>query len=82
MAKKYDVVAVTGSYMKDGQEKKRYKNVGMINENAEGHLSLHLDHPVTVDDEGKVVAWFSLFEPKERQPGPNSQSMRNDDIDF
>ena len=65
MAKKYDVVAVTGEYQKDGETKKRYRNVGMVNENAEGHLSLHLDHPVTVDDEGKVVAWFSFFEPKE-----------------
>lgn len=74
MAKKYDVVAITGEYQKDGQTKKRYKNVGFINENAEGHLSLKLDHPVTVDDEGKVVNWFGLFEPKQKDA--------DKDIDF
>ena len=67
MAKKYDVVAITGEYEKEGEKKKRYRNVGMINENAEGHLSLHLDHLVTVDDDGKPVSWFGLFEPKEKE---------------
>jgi len=63
MAKKFDVVCIVGEY----NGKKKYKNVGMVNENAEGRLSLKLDHPVTVDDEGKVVSWFSFFEPRPKE---------------
>ena len=73
MGKKFDVVAVTGKH----NGKKKYKNVGMINESKEGYLSLKLDHPVTVDDEGKVVCWFNLFEPKEKPQG-NNQEEEND----
>lgn len=72
MAKKFDVVCVVGEY----NGKKKYKNVGMVNENTEGHLSLKLDHPVTVDDEGKVVSWFMFFEPK---PRDNQDNGGNDD---
>ena len=64
MAKKYDVVCITGEY---GDGKKRYKNVGFVNENDKGHLSIKLDHLVTVADDGKTVNWFQLFEPKEKK---------------
>ena len=67
MAKKYDIVAILGEYEKDGEKKKRYKNVGFVNENKEGHLSIKLDHLVTVDDDGKTVSWFGLFEPRDSQ---------------
>lgn len=78
MAKIYDVVARIGEY--DGKGK--FKNVGMINKNKEGHLSLLLTHPLTINDDGQVVQWYSLFEPKEKdQPGPNSQSMQEDDFE-
>jgi single-strand DNA-binding protein len=66
MAKKYDVVAIVGSYEKDGETKKRYKNVGMVNENDKGNLSLLLTHPITIDDEGKVVQWLGLYEPQNK----------------
>jgi len=84
MAKIYDVVAVTGSYTKDGQEKKRYKNVGFINKNNDGHLSLKLDHLVTVDDDSKTINWFSLFE-AEGQSKPKKEvnnDMEDEDIPF
>lgn len=67
MAKKFDIVAVTGTYEKDGETRKRYKNVGFVNENKEGHLSIKMDHLVTVDDDGKTVNWFGLFEPKPKE---------------
>ena len=72
MAKKFDVVAIVGEYQKDGETKKRYKNVGMVNENDKGNLSLLLTHPITIDDEGKVVQWLGLYESKDK----------DDDINF
>ena len=72
MAKKFDVVAIIGEYQKDGETKKRYKNVGIVNENDKGNLSLLLTHPITIDDEGKVVQWLGLYETKDK----------DDDINF
>lgn len=71
MAKKFDIVCITGEY----EGKKKYKNVGFVNENDKGHLSIKMDHLVTVDDDGKTVNWFSLFEPREKgQAGGGSES--------
>lgn len=85
MAKKYDIVAITGEY----NGKKRYKNVGFVNESKEGYLSIKLDHLVTVDDEGKTVQWFNLFEPREQGSQGNNQAQSgpqdfddDDDIPF
>lgn len=35
-----DLVAVTGTYMKDGQEKKEYTKIGVILENDNGEYAL------------------------------------------
>jgi hypothetical protein len=78
MSKKYDIVAVVGEY--DG--KKKYKNVGFVNENDKGYLSIKMDHLVTVDDEGKTVNWFSLFEPREKSSTASSGDDVDDDINF
>ena len=45
MAKKiYDAVATVGTYKdRNGEEKKRYVNVGSVFENDKGQLSLKLD---------------------------------------
>ena len=72
MAKVYDIVARVGEY--DGKGK--FKNVGLVNKNDKGHLSIRLDHPITIDDDGNVVQWYSLFEPKPRD------NKEDDDINF
>jgi len=83
MAKKYDLVAITGTYT-DGQgnEKKRYMTCGAVFE-KDGKFSLKLEGlPVGGDWNG----WFGLFDPKERnqasygsshQPAQSQQPQQN-----
>lgn len=80
--KKYDVVAIVGSYTdRNGQEKLKYKNVGMVNESDKG-LSIMIDTPVVIDDEGKVVKWFKLYEPKPKTQNAASGGDLSDGIPF
>lgn len=65
MPKKYDVVAITGSYMKDGQEKKVYTNVGEIF-NSGDRFFLKMN-ALPFDEEGKLINFFSLYAPKASQ---------------
>lgn len=69
--KKYDAVATIGKYTdRQGNEKKRYINIGTVFENDEGHLSLKLDSvPVSPEWSG----WVSFFEPKAREAAPVSE---------
>ena len=62
MSKKFDVVAITGKYTdKDGNEKSRYTNIGVVLETSKG-LSLKLESiPVGWD------GWAGLYEPKPEQ---------------
>jgi len=66
MPKVYDVVATTGEYEKSGQTKRKYATVGMVIE-KEGKLYLKLNSLVTVHDNGSIVNFFSLYEPKSSQ---------------
>ena len=65
MSKKYDVVAITGSYMKDGQEKKVYSNVGEIF-NSGDRFFLKMN-ALPFDEEGKLINFFSLYAPKAKE---------------
>ncbi len=73
MSKKYDVVAITGKYQdRDGNEKNRYTNIGVILETKNG-LSLKLE-AVPVGWDG----WAGLYEPKERDgnaPAPQQRQQ-------
>jgi hypothetical protein len=66
--KRYDVVAVTGSYTdRNGVEKRRYMNCGAIFETEKG-LSLKIEAlPVAFD------GWFQLYEPRAEQQQPAVQ---------
>ena len=66
MAKKFDVVAVTGKYTDNGgNEKKRYTNIGVVFESDKG-LSIKLESiPVGWD------GWASFYVPKGKdEPAP------------
>ena len=65
MPKKYDVVAITGSYMKEGQEKKVYTNVGEIF-NSGDRLFLKMT-ALPFDEDGKLINFFSLYAPKAKE---------------
>lgn len=94
MAKVYDVVATTGTYVKDGVTKYLSKNVGEVIETKNG-LAIKMDatfNPAgcTKTDDGKV--WLKLFEPREsgqqsghgRAPVQSAPKQDNfdDDIPF
>ena len=86
MAKKYDVVARTGTYTnKSGEEKGKYKNAGMVYE-KDGKFGLMLDTPIILDDDGNVVKFFGLYEPKAKTEKPAEPAKAtddpNDDIPF
>lgn len=66
--RKYDVVATTGSYEKDGQTKYLSKNVGTVIETQKG-LRLKLDasfNPAGLQATQDGSVWLALFEPKPR----------------
>jgi len=74
----YDVEATNGSYKdRDGNEKKRYINVGKAFVNDSGQISIKLEViPVGPDWSG----WVSLYEPKPRewqQQAPPRQDAHN-----
>ena len=70
MPKKYDVVAITGEYEKGGVTKPRYQNVGMVIE-KDGKHYLKINTPIVLHDDGHVINFFSLFEPKQRPSSGN-----------
>ena len=86
MGKKFDVVAVNGSFQKDCAEKLRYKNIGVVIETDKG-LRLKIETPIVFDDEGKVIQWFGLYEPRDNQQAAPAQKQAkeeffDDDIAF
>ncbi len=64
MPKTHDIVAIVGSYQKDGQDKPKYKNCGALIE-KNGKLYIKLD-AIPVHESESWNGWFSCFEP--RQP--------------
>ncbi len=91
MKKKYDAAVKVGSYMKDGQEKSRYENVGAIMEGDNGpfmFLKRSFNPSGVPFREGSESIIISLFEPKERgaaQPAKPQAAQGNDfddDIPF
>lgn len=80
MAKVYDLVAVTGKYMKDGVEKSKYMNCGVVIE-KDGKLSAKIEGlPVG----GEWNGWLSLFEPRQndqQQGGGQQQRPQSNPFD-
>lgn len=58
MKKVKDATVVTGKYMKDGQEKKRYLTVGALMQRDDGSQVLKLE-ALPVNFEG----WINFYEP-------------------
>lgn len=68
MAKKYDAVVKTGSYVNSkGETKNRFENVGSVMESNDGGLYLILKatfNPAGAKQEGKDSIIISFYEPK------------------
>ena len=79
MAKKYDVVVKTGTYIQNGEEKGRYLNVGAVMSGEHGPYMLlnKTFNPAGVPgDPNKDSILLSLFEPRDRQDGPAPKQQR------
>lgn len=77
MKKVFDVVGYCG---KDKNDKAVYKNVGVILEDDKGYKKLKLNHLVTPDNEGKILTWFNLFEPRDSSSNNSNNSQDDSDI--
>lgn len=69
MSKRLDVLTVTGTYEKDGEEKKRWMRVGVAFEGKDGNgWNIKLEAiPATRNDDGTIG--LILREPKQRDGG-------------
>jgi len=78
--KVYDIAVKTGTYMKDGQEKGRYKNIGCVMKNDDGGSFMILDRTFNgaglPNPEGRDTFIASLFEIKDQQQAPPQQQQQ------
>lgn len=65
MAVKYEVLAATGTYQKDGQEKTRWTKIGIVIEKDASKMSLKLESIPTAWD-----GWAILSPPKTKEDLP------------
>jgi len=93
MKVKYEIVAPNGKYNKDGQEKTRWQNVGVLLEGDDGRMAIALDktfNPAGAatrnPDDSRV--FLSCFEPRAKggaggatKPATQAEPF-NDDIPF
>ena len=78
MKKVYDVAVKVGTYQKDGQDKARWQNVGVVLKNDEGNMMMILErsfNPAGVPFKaGENTIILSFFDPKgSSQPAPVKQ---------
>ena len=76
MQKKYDLSVKTGSYMKDGQEKGRYENVGAVMQNDNGFfmiLKRSFNPAGIINPDNKESVIISMFEPSNNNQGGQQQ---------
>ena len=66
MDKKYDVVQSQGTYQRDGVEKTRWMQIGVLLEKADGKRSVKLNVLPIPNKEGDI--WLQGFEPKKDTP--------------
>lgn len=89
--KLFDLTVKTGSYMKDGEEKGRFENIGSLWQGNDGQYIVmkRSFNPAGVPFKpGSDSIFISMFEPKEdghrkkSTPSSSSNDSINDDIPF
>jgi len=96
LKKRFDCVAVTGDYKdRDGNNKKRYLNIGSIFEREDGSICQKID-ALPLGTDWLINGWVNFYPPKDDQPRqqprqqtpqPQTQNQnqsydQNDDIPF
>lgn len=85
MAKTHDLVVKVGTYMKDGKEKNRYVNVGVVLEGQYGPyilLNRHFNPAGVPCDPNKDSVIVSMFSDKPTTEGSLFSRSDNYDIPF
>lgn len=89
MRKLKDLAVSTGSYTKDGQEKKRWRTIGALMDDGKGGQFIFIDrafNPAGVPaKEGSESILVSMFDPKgqaESAPAQAAQAAPVEDIPF
>jgi len=81
-----DLAVVTGSYMKDGQQKNRYQNVGYILEDEKGAKMIMLNrsfNPAGVPHkDGSDTIILNQFEVKDSTHTPTRTPEISEDVTF
>jgi len=89
----YDLCVKTGTYMKDGESRNRYQNIGAVMQREDGGKFLFMDktfNPAGVPDEDPtrsniIISMFPIKDgdkPAPRKPAPVEDSPMDDDIPF
>lgn len=83
MLKKYDIVATTGTYQKNGETKNRFKNVGVVME-KDGKPFILLDrtfNPAGLPtQDGRDTVLLSLYKPQDKNT--DQAAPLDDEIPF
>jgi hypothetical protein len=75
MSVEFEVVTSTGTYMIDGEEKKRWLKCGVVFKSEKGNYSMKLEAiPTKRNENGEM--WFALFVPKPREDKPTQSGFR------
>ena len=79
---RFDVCVSTGTYMKDGEERKRWSKIGVAFKGEDGSMYGTIDM-IPLTEGGKIK--FTLFEPKDDQaqakPVQQQRPAPQDDYD-
>lgn len=73
---RYEVLAKTGTYEKDGETKNRYLKIGVVLQGDKG-FSLKLEAVPTAWD-----GWAILSEPKPKEDYSKARAKRDEEPDF
>lgn len=83
-----EVAAIVGKYQKDGQEKNKYLNCGVILENENGNKCIKLTS-LPFKDDGMLANFFGIYplkddagrqQQKPQTPSPGKRDEFDDDI--
>lgn len=79
-----DVAAVVGTYKKDGQDKQRYLNCGVMLKSDDGKCCIKLSC-LPFKEDGTVASFLGVYPLKEKEepkPAPKQSEEFDDSIPF
>lgn len=79
-----DLAAVVGTYKKDGQDKNKYTNCGVVLKNEEGRSCIKLTC-LPFKEDGSLASFLGVYpvkdEDKQQKPKPQAPAAKADEFD-